>query len=70
MFNVDSERRLSVVVGWLLVIGVVDLVRVLVKVVAVAGGDVRSNAVGFWSRPLHTCRRNWGFNSSFWEMKL
>lgn len=58
VFKVDNERRLSVVVGWWLVMGVVDLVSVLAMVVAVAGGDVRSRAVGFWSRPLHTCRKD------------
>lgn len=58
VFNVDNERRLSVAAGWLFVMGVVDLVRVFARVVVVAGGDVRSRAVGFWSRPLHTCRRH------------
>lgn len=60
-----SDNRLSgrsdpVVTGGLLlaaVMGVVDLVRVLGRVVG-TGGDVRRRAVGFWSLPLQTCKKS------------
>lgn len=63
------ERRLSVVVGGsvlVAVMGVVERVSVFARVLAsaLAGGDVRRSAVGFWSRPLHTCNPNLELNIS------
>lgn len=69
------DNRLSVVVGMVwVVIGVVA--RGVFDRVVVDGGEVRSNAVGFWSRPLHTCKDiKWNYKKNityinfFWNFE-